>query len=330
MNHSASSTDFASLQQAAQWYALLRADDASERDRLRWREWVEAHPQHRQAWSHVENVSRQFDPLAASTERRAATIALDAADRPAFSRRQLLGALMAVPAAGWLAADYTRHGLLSQRIGLWTADHTTAVGEIREITLADGTRLWLNTQSAVDVEFSATQRLLRLRAGEILIATAHDEAQREFVVATRAGSLRPLGTRFGVRLDGEATRLSVFEGAVEIRSARSNRRLRLDAGQQASFTSEAIGPIETADAAGEAWSRGSLRADDVALCDFLAELGRYRRGYLGCAPAIAGLRVMGTYPLHDSDRALTMLEHALPVRVERRLPWWVSVEAVAE
>ena len=37
------------------------------------------------------------------------------------------------------------------------------------------------------------------------------------------------------------------------------------------------------------------------------------------------LRVVGSYPLADTDRALAALADSLPVRVERRLPWWVQI-----
>ncbi|MCS5514780.1 hypothetical protein NWF32_01760 [Pseudomonas qingdaonensis] len=43
-------------------------------------------------------------------------------------------------------------------------------------------------------------------------------------------------------------------------------------------------------------------------------------------PLIASLRVMGTYPLNDTDQVLAMLESALPVRVSRRFDWWVTLE----
>ncbi len=62
----------------------------------------------------------------------------------------------------------------------------------------------------------------------------------------------------------------------------------------------------------------------------MAELARYRHGHLAVDPAVAGLPVMGTYPLDDTDRALAMLEAALPVRVRRRLPWWVTLEPAAD
>ena len=66
-------------------------------------------------------------------------------------------------------------------------------------------------------------------------------------------------------------------------------------------------------------------ANDMRLGDFIGELASYRQGHLGIDPQVANLRVMGTYPLQDTDQVLAMLEQVLPVRVERRFAWWVNV-----
>lgn len=51
------------LEQAAEWYALLRGGAADEADRRAWSEWLSARAEHRQAWQQVERISRSFEPL---------------------------------------------------------------------------------------------------------------------------------------------------------------------------------------------------------------------------------------------------------------------------
>ena len=99
-----------------------------------------------------------------------------------------------------------------------TADYS-GTGEIRALTLPDGTRLTLSTGTAIDLRFDANARLVLLLAGEILVATAPDPAAtpRPFRVRGRHGTVQALGTRFTVREDDEDARVAVFEGAVEIR-----------------------------------------------------------------------------------------------------------------
>ena len=100
----------------------------------------------------------------------------------------------------------------------------------------------------------------------------------------------------------------------------------LPAGQQAAFDRRHVGPLAAARAEHQAWATGVLLADNQRLEDFLAELSRYRHGYLGCDPRIADLRVVGAFPLADTDRVLQALAATLPVRIERRMAWWVSLE----
>jgi transmembrane sensor len=61
----------------------------------------------------------------------------------------------------------------------------------------------------------------------------------------------------------------------------------------------------------------------------LAELSRYRPGYLGCAPEVAGLRLSGTFLLDDSEAVLANLQDSLPVHVRRLTRYWVRIEAGA-
>ena len=77
----------------------------------------------------------------------------------------------------------------------------------------------------------------------------------------------------------------------------------------------------------DAWTRGMLVVDNVRLGDLVEELGRYRNGYLGVAPEVSDLRITGSFPLHDTDLALQSLLPTLPVQVQQRTPWWVTIVA---
>ncbi len=123
---------------------------------------------------------------------------MSALDRPSNPERRAalgkLALLLAVMPVGWGSWKLAQ----SQQ---WTADYRTAVGERREWTLADGSRITLNTNTAVDVLFDSQQRLIRLREGEILVQTATDNSPlaRPFLVSTAQGHMQALGTRFIVR-----------------------------------------------------------------------------------------------------------------------------------
>ncbi len=64
-----------------------------------------------------------------------------------------------------------------------------------------------------------------------------------------------------------------------------------------------------------AWADGLIVTRNMRLADFLDEVGRYRRGYLGCAADIADLRLSGVFRLEDTDKLLALLPRTLPVQV---------------
>jgi len=104
--------------------------------------------------------------------------------------------------------------------------------------------------------------------------------------------------------------------------------LALQAGQCAGFTETRIGDAAPLPAGAQAWTRGMLMADGMRLADFAAELQRYRGGVVRCDPAVAGVRVSGTFPMDDTDMALAMLASTYPVAARRRLGgYWVTLEA---
>ncbi len=316
-------TPHLALEQAAEWFALLRSGEAGEAERGAWRAWLAASEAHRSAWAQVERISRRFEPIQASPDPRSAGAVLQAAQgRAQRGRRRVLLGAAALAGAGALGWGLWREDALAALL----ADQRSGIGELRELVLADGTRVWLGPASALDVDYRPALRRLRLRAGEVFVETAHDAA-RDFVVDTPHGRARALGTRFELRLRDDArSALAVYEGAVEVRSAGGATTV-LRAGQQTRFDRGAIETPADADPARQAWTRGILIAQDMALAEVVAELARYQRGHFAVAPEVAGLRVVGSFPLHDTGRALAMLARVLPIEVRRPLPWWTAIEA---
>jgi transmembrane sensor len=319
--------DFESLEEAANWYAVLQDDKEGGPQRRAWSEWLAASPRHRRAWAHIESVSRRFAPLRAQNEvgREAAAVAVRVSASRPVSRRRVLACLTALGGTGltaWLTWQFTPVPAL---VVAWRADYHTGVGEQRDIVLADGTHVWINTNSALNVDYDDTRRLLRLKAGEILVDTGRDPRARPFYVETQHGRMQALGTRFTVRQTASFTELSVFEGLVEIRTL-SGVTERVGAGKRRSFTGDAISSEVAADPAREAWSHGVILADDISLAELIDELGRYQRGHIGVDPRVAAIRVVGRFPVGNPDQVLAMLARDLPVSIRRTLPWWTTIE----
>lgn len=306
------------LEEAATWYVQLKDTTATEHDRQHWQQWLDSDERHQQAWQQMQTLQRRLQHVPGE-------LAAPTLQHLAAQRRQtikLLTVLLAIGGVSWAGYE-----TLSWR-GL-TADYHTAAGERQRITLIDGGMLDINTRTSVDVRYSNDLRLLRLHAGEILIQTAPDTANRPFEVHSPHGMIRALGTRFSVASDETATRVIVFQDTVEITIA-GITPTRLHAGEQMTFTKASFNPVTTMSAYADAWINGKLIVNDTPLSTLVEQLALYRPGYLLCDPAIAGLRVSGTFRLDDTDGILANLEASLPVRVRYVTRYWARIEARPE
>lgn len=313
----------AALDEAADWLLRLRDGEA---DHAAFEQWRASRPEHARAWARAEMLLGKLGAVPPA-------IALPALDRPVGNGRRVamakvgkLALLLGLLPSGWLTQR------LLERQGLF-AEYRTAAGERRELRLADGTQLTLNTATAVDIHFEPNSRLILLRAGEILVSTGHDARfGQPLQVLTRHGTASPLGTRFAVRQDDDQTRVAVFEGRVRIAPAQTEAAAYvLEPGQQASFGENAATPPQAADDNASAWAHGMLLADAMPLGELAAELSRYRQGLIHCADDVAGWRISGAFPVGDTaatERSLAMLAATHPLAIRQRMGGlWVSLSA---
>lgn len=311
---------------AARWMTRLHSGEttAAQRDALAL--WRGADPLHELAWQRAERLHQALGRLPPA-------LGVQVLDRPrrTGSRRTVVRTL-AVLAVAAPTAYLAQRGAPPAQAG-WTAAYRTATGARSSVVLPDGTRVQLNTDTAIDVAFQtgdAGLRLVSLRRGEVQIETSHDAQGRPFVVQTRHGRIRALGTGFVVRqLPTEGgTRVVVQHGAVEVQPAHAGLAAAIvQGGRQARLDATGIHPMAAVEPQVAAWTRGLLFASNQRLADFVAELGRYRPGVLRCAPEVAGLRISGVFRLDDTDAILAALPDTLPVRVVRRTRWWVGITA---
>ncbi len=306
--------------QAVEWLVEWQSGDMAPDRQEAFRHWHDTDPDHRRAWRHIEQVNQRLRDLGGPHRAplARATLLTPPLSSRSRTRRRVVQSLV--------AALFLGGGAWSTRDAwpVWRADLRTAVGERATHRLEDGTELTLNTDSAVDVLFDDHERRLRLIAGEIMVTTGQD--RRPLVVETGQGELRPLGTRFTVRVLEDAIRLSVLEGVVAIHPrGQGHEAARVPADQQRRFNAFGVTPAAPLDDNAAAWTHGMLVASNQRLADFLAELSRYRNGSLSCDPAVADLRLSGTYPLADSDRVLTALPGILPVEVRFLTRYWVRI-----
>lgn len=306
------------LDAAIAWQLCLDCGQGSEAEREEFAKWYAASEEHARAWMQLGMLDHRF--VGTTGPARSALLR----SREGVGRkvrklgRGVAGVAIALGLTLFLGDRYLP-------VNYWLADQRTATGEQRTIRLSDNTLIRLNTHSALDVRFDARQRRVILQEGEIFVETGSHDDSRPFIVETDEGSMRALGTKFLVKRRDDGTLLSVLQSAVAAHPQAADTEMILREGQQMLIQRHSLGPMVALAPGADAWMRGMLVVDNAPLKDVIAELARYRAGHLGVAPEVADLRITGSFPLKDTDLALKALMPTLPVEIEQRTHWWVTV-----
>jgi len=301
--------------QAIAWVVRAHASDMSDDDIIALSEWLEADPAHLAAYDAAERVWIGEMPVAETAEvvDLAAARAGKINKSSAPSRRLWL-------IAGSLAAGLAALVLLP---GLWTAQapliYETATGQTREVALADGTKLHLNTATRLEVRYSGKRRDIVLDRGEVALDVVHD-ADRPLNVHAGDAVLRDVGTVFDVlRHDGAVT-VTVRSGAVAMLRAGETAKVPaadrvLHAGDQA-VIDEATGQAQRSRVMvgpGFDWQRGQAVYRNRSLAYVVSDLNRYFDKPIEVDAETGKLNVTAVLTLDSEASVVRHLQDFLPV-----------------
>ncbi|RRN65244.1 FecR domain-containing protein [Caulobacter sp. 602-1] len=200
------------------------------------------------------------------------------------------------------------------------ATYTTAVGEIRDVTLADGSVVTLDTATTLRARVDGKVRRLALDKGAAYFAVAHDRAH-PFQVALADRQVIVTGTHFATSLRDGRARVELLEGSVEVTQPRpSTEPVRLVPGDQVTY--QAGGAVRREaridPATAVAWRQRRLVFQDAALSEVLAELDRYTDVRIRLAdPVLGRQRVTAMLPLDGRGTVIDRAAKVLPVMLKR-------------
>lgn len=284
---------------AAAWFARMRGPDAAA-DRPAFEAWLMASPAHLEAYNWIAEVFSLG---------RLVGMESDAIPKAIPARgRQLQAALavallLAISVAGW---SFLRHRpdriapiatRLSAASGRDLAD--TVIGQIRTIGLPDGSRMTLDTDSAVAIVYRGDVRRLELTRGRARFDVAHEA--RPFVVVAGNGTITAHGTVFDVgMISGGAVMVRLLRGRIDVAlstGAAGKAATRwLTPGQQVAFRTSILPSARVAVTPDDRWPQGMLDCDGMALTEVVAHANRYARPQLVLAdPSLGALKVSGAF-----------------------------------
>ncbi len=296
-------------EEAHAWFVRLRSDRAVEEDRAAFADWLAADPEHARAYAQAERLWQWLEAPGRKAHGR---------DRA--RRRVLRRAAAGVPLAACLLLAAWAWG--GEWLRPWRGDFVTGFGETREVALADGSQVSLNSHSRLDLAFEGGRRGVRLLEGEAYFEVAKDA--RPFVVAAAGGEVTVLGTRFNVYDEGGRVTVTVAEGRVRV--AAGGGAALLAAGKQAAYDAGGVGAVSDANIdEALAWRRGRLVFKLQPLAAVVAAINRHSRGRIVILGF--GLRervVSGVFNTGQPEQSLQTIQATLHLNATR-LPGGVTL-----
>lgn len=292
--------------EAAVWMARLKSDQRRPETESAFRQWLATTPNAQDLFDEATEV---WEMIPSAVQRR-----------PTPSFHQLMSRrTTAVVAAAAVIVLVILGGFFA--ISARPIMFETQTGEQRTLTLADDSKVTLNTNTRLSVTYSRSRRYIQLERGEALFQVAHD-ASRPFVVETGTQRVTALGTVFLVRSDPSIMQVALFSGKVELRPTDSSTTpyaMILKPGERATVR-ERLTPIVDRPASDviTAWQRQEIVFSGVTLSEAINELNRYSRLQIVVADSgIASLKVAGVFQTGDSEAFAKNIARIYGLKIRR-------------
>ena len=215
-----------------------------------------------------------------------------------------------------LSLGFSTYQVLKPKQKLGLNEYNCTTGEIKKITLTDGTKVWLNSGSylVASEPFVGDTREVKL-FGEAYFEVEHNENQ-PFIVKTTQLKTKVLGTHFNIVAypTDEVQEISLYEGSVQLNAENDdNTNIKLKPGDKALFSSKnrKIKVITTDLGKPAQWRDGILRFYNEDLLSITKKLERKYHTRIFISDSVTGkLKYTGEFEEETLDQVLTLLQEA--------------------
>lgn len=298
---------------AADWLQRREFWNWSEEDQAALNAWLDQSLAHRIAYTRLQSAwsrTARVAALKSPTRKPVAT------HRPQSKTLLRFAAAFAVVAA--IGAAATTYFQAPKE-----TTYATAIGEHKIITLADGSRIELNTQTILRARLDADRRHVTLVKGEAFFNIKHD-ATHPFSVIAQGHRITDLGTKFLVSAQSNRLEVALMEGkaAFDAADGRMKSPIVLAPGDALVVADNQIHAIRrsTQSLANElGWRRGMLIFDNATLGQVAAELNRYNTRKLAIAdPRTSAIRISASFRTTGTEDFAQLAHVLLGLKVESR------------
>lgn len=304
------------LDEATEWFVLMRADDISQQRSADFVRWIGQSDRHQAAYAQIGGFWDGLSVL--ETENTFITSRADHKARKASNNNivsrnwspGMIAASLAFLVISLIGFNYGDFLLMDT--------HSTKVGELADIILEDGSHLVMNTNSKVRIDLQDDKRIVYLENGEVFFDVTRDKT-RPFYVETTGGLVRVLGTKFNIRQRGSSSDVTVLEGAVGVvdygRMKDNLTTMSLDAtlapGQKFTLGNDDVANVAVAvdRAAVLAWRDRKLIYNGETFATLVADINRYYDVEIRIGdPALNDIEVVAILKVEDRAATLKALE----------------------
>ncbi|ENW15925.1 FecR family protein [Acinetobacter pittii] len=305
------------LDAAADWLVLLHSGEMTALQQQQFEQWKAEKKEHQLALQQMEKFSHGLSNLAGNFPSKA-LVQSNQKFNLAAKRNMLLSL------SGLVIVGLSAYFIPWEK---WQSDYHTKVGEIKKVSLKDGSQLIMASDCYVDVNFTQEKRQIKLIDGEIYIETAKDAQHRPFIVETKNGSVEALGTQFTVRQENsEQTKVKVYKHAVAIEPENASKRQILKQGQRAFFDEKYISKSLPLDNDQPYWTQQLLVVDQWPLQKVLDELFRYKKGSYHLDAELKNIKISGVFSLKNPEQSLETLAYSHQLELNYYSPYLLNIK----
>jgi transmembrane sensor len=316
--------------EASAWIVQVDSGAMSKGDIEDLKEWISRSPQHKHSFQKMASGFLEIGTLL--TQDGATTTIRERKPKKALFSAPVMLSMAATVIAGFFifSGQFSDQPLKAAEP---TVQYIANVGEQKDVTLADGSVVTLNTNSRIDVNFTGAERSINLAYGEALFDVAKDRS-RPFVVHANQGAVRAVGTIFSVRSIKSEVSVLVEEGIVELIAPPIANQpgattlaedmvvlARLRTGEEANFdgVNKNIRSVEPADVANRhAWKNGMLIFDGHSLSEVVDEITRYTDMKIVISnPEMQDLQIGGTFKVGETEAFLDAMTMGFGLNAQR-------------
>lgn len=329
------------LDQAVDWMITLQEHSDDQALRSQFEEWLETSDKHQEAWQEISSTKSLMSSLLETEADELKRLKEDELSVRSLNKSQQVGRVTVGalrPASGGF-----RFAVLSSVFCLLLcllyfspllmlylkSDYMTGVGDVRVISMVDGSKIHLDSQSAIQVDFEENSRTVHILKGRAFFDVSRDE-NRPFKVKSNRAEVTVLGTQFEVDTTEQKGAVSVVEGAVSVQLKDVEKRQKLSLtklmkGDRYSFIDKEKRAENTPEKFAS-WRKGKLIVDGWYAKDVIDELGRYYNGSVFFNGKLASLnKLSGVYDLNSPKDAIKLVAATEGLKVKEITPWILVV-----